>query len=65
MLTDGERFEAERVAERMRERYRHLMADEAKRRYRVEQAAKQRARWELMDKHGADEWHDSEEAADE
>lgn len=60
MLTDGERIEAERVAERMRDRYRRLQADEAKRRWRVEQAAKRAERERLIDLYAMDEIEDDE-----
>ena len=54
MLTERERVELERLDERMRERYRHLMAKEARRRE------------ELVDRYGADEIHgDDEEGGDE
>lgn len=55
MLTDGERIEAERVAERMRERYRHMQADESRRRERIEQAKRRAERERVVDLYAMDE----------
>lgn len=53
-----ERVEVERVGDRMRERYRNLMAEDAERRFRIRQAAARKAREVMVDKYGAEEFHD-------
>lgn len=57
MLTDRDRVALERVGDRMRERYRHLLAEDAERRFRVREAAARKAREMMVDKYGAEEIH--------
>ena len=64
-VTEAELVELERVGDRLRERYRHLIADDAKRRYLIREAAARQARAELIDKYSAAEIHGEEEPSDE
>lgn len=63
-LTERELVELERIGDRMRERYRHLMSQAAERNYWDRQRAESEARWaraerfdgqELADDFGGDE----------
>ena len=60
MLSDRDRIEVERVEGRVRDRYRHLMADDAKRRYRIDIARERVERERMVDKYGAEEIHADE-----
>lgn len=60
MLSDRDRIEAEQVSERMRGRYRQLMADDAKRRHRIDIARERLERERMIDKYGAEEIHADE-----
>lgn len=57
MLTDRDRIEVERVDDSVRDRYRHLMADDALRRHRIQLTRERLERERMVDKYGAEEFH--------
>lgn len=57
-LTDRELVELERIGDRMRERYRHLMSKTAERNYWDRQCAERDARWALTDRFDGQELAD-------
>lgn len=65
MLTDRDRVELERVGDRMRERYRHLLSQAAEREYWARQRAKAEARWALLDRFDGQELADDYEGDDD
>jgi hypothetical protein len=64
MLTNKDRAEVERVGGRMRARYRHLLVDEAKRRFEADREAERQRRELMVDRFTGDELID-EGAGDE
>lgn len=65
MLTDRDRVELERVGERMRERYRHLLMETAERNYWDRQRAMREKRWATAERFSEQELADDELGGDD
>lgn len=65
MLTDRDRVELERVGERLRKRYRHLLMETAERNYWDRQRAMRDKRWATAERFDGQELSDEPGGDDE